>query len=121
MKFKPFILAQKMSLHSDHRKHHVGAVILRRDRVVGVGFNQRKSHPRSPHTWTIHAELKAILNAREDLTGCTIYIYREHRNGALACARPCIYCQALLREVGITAAFFSNEEGYERMKIDARW
>jgi deoxycytidylate deaminase len=117
MNFKPFILAQKMSLLSDHRKHHVGAVILRRDRVIGVGFNQRKSHPRSPHTWTIHAELKAILNAREDLTGCTIYVYREHRNGALACARPCIHCQVLLKEVGIVQAHFSTETGYGGMKI----
>lgn len=97
-------LAEKLARHSQHPKHKVGAVIVRRGVVLGVGYNKMRTHPKSatPHRRT-HAELSAVLNARCDLSGATIYVARINKNEVPALAKPCPACQALLDECGIHA------------------
>jgi len=47
----------------------VGAVIVRDERIIGQGFHRRFGGP--------HAEVEAIGNAREDITGSTMYVTLE--------------------------------------------
>lgn len=61
----------------------VGAVVVRRGRIIGRGFNQRE-HLRDP---TAHAEMIAITAAAAEvgqwrLEGCTLYVTLE----------PCAMC-----------------------------
>ena len=47
----------------------VGAVIVKNDRIIGEGFHK--------HYGSHHAEINAFLNAREDVTGATMYVTLE--------------------------------------------
>lgn len=105
-----------MAGKSDH-KHQVGAVIVNKNRIIGLGFNKAtKTHPRSPHPFkTIHAELDSILGIpKEHLRGSEIYVYREYVGGKPAMARPCKYCWALLQEVGIKTVYYTDNGEYKQ-------
>ncbi len=79
----------------------VGAVILRDDRVVGEGFNQReiKNDPMS------HAELEAIRQASSALSswrleGCTLVVTLE----------PCPMCLAALQQARIARVIYGASD-----------
>lgn len=81
--------------------HRHGCVIVRGRHILGLGFNKSKTHPRS-RSRSIHAELAAILNARTDISGATVYVARVNRRGQPRLSAPCAHCRALLHEAGIT-------------------
>lgn len=119
MKFKFFDLAKKLSKKSDYH-HKIGSVIVKKNRILGVGFNKPyKTSPHSNHPFrTIHAELDAILDAnKEDLKGSTIYVYRELRNGKIASAKPCAHCQELLKRYEIKRVFYTDEGTYKEYLV----
>lgn len=72
-----------------------------------VGFNQRKSHPlqlrfnkHNPQAIYLHAEMDAIRQVIRlqgaDLSGFKMYVARVHRDGEVACAKPCKGCQSAI-------------------------
>lgn len=80
----------------------VGAVITRGKHVVSLGFNGFASGVKDTparledrdykYPLTIHAEVNAILAAKQDLTGCTLYCTHP----------PCASCASLIIQAGIT-------------------
>lgn len=112
MKQKYFDLAVRLARLSTHPRTRVGAVIVRRGVVLGVGCNLYRTHPRSttPHR-RIHAELKAVLNAGCDITDSDVYTVRLTKRGDLACAFPCPACESLLREGAVRNVYSINERG----------
>lgn len=113
MKPKFFNLAKKLAESSDYEQHPMGAVIARGNKLISVGFNRKRTHPLSKTRFAnIHSELSAIINARGDTKGAEIYIYRETKDGKPALARPCIHCQALIREFGLKVSYYTSESGY---------
>lgn len=79
----------------------VGAVIIRGKRIVSLGFNgfpagtddsQNLYEDRDrKYLRVVHAEKNAILFAKQDLTGCTLY----------ATHFPCCQCAAFIIQAGI--------------------
>jgi len=108
-----FRLALAASEHSDHRQHLIGAVILIKNKPVGVGFNQMKTHPKAGIK-RIHAELAAIISIRNKnlLRGSSILIVRKSRSGKIGLARPCANCQKILAQYGIKRYVYSTSDGY---------
>jgi dCMP deaminase len=97
-------LAEHISTWSKDPSTAVGSCIVRPDRTIAsLGFNGLPrlvddSHDRlydreKKYPMTIHAELNAILNAKEPLAGFTIYIFPFH---------PCAPCAAAIIQSGIT-------------------
>jgi dCMP deaminase len=106
-------VAHVISTRADCVRRKVGAVVVDRDhRIVSTGYNGAPSgqpgcltkgacprgrstiEPYAPYEGNciaVHAELNAILYARRDLRGCTIYITCE----------PCQQCRQLLLAAGI--------------------
>ena len=119
MKLKHFDLAKKLSYKSDHHTFAIGCVLARGNKVVGVGFNKLKTHPRSNHSYKmLHAEISALLGvSRDDLRGCDAYLYRETKNGMKALSRPCATCEAALREAGIERVFYTVNDTYDTMEV----
>lgn len=117
MKQKYFELAKKLSIKSSHHTHKMGCVVVNKNEIVGIGFNQIKTHPKSPHPFkTLHAEISAILGVSyRDLKGCTVYVYRETKDGKPAMAKPCQVCEQALKNVGIKKVYFSvdNDKGWD--------
>lgn len=113
-KTKYFNLARLISLRSNYH-HQIGAIIVNKKEIIGLGYNKpTKTHPISKHPYqTIHAEMDAIIGIdRKKLKGADIYVYREFKDGSAALARPCKYCEALLREFGIKTMFYTTDGGY---------
>lgn len=82
----------------------VGAVIVRPDRTIAsLGFNgfprgvkdlpERLADRQTKYAMTIHAELNAIISAKEPLTGHTLYVAPFH---------PCSSCAAAIIQSGIS-------------------
>lgn len=113
MKKSLFQLAKKLSKKSDHHTHHIGCVIAKRNKIVGIGWNKLKTHPNSPHPYnSLHAELDAIIRENIDMANLEVYTYREHRDGRLANARPCKTCQAALKSIGVTKMNYTFDGEY---------
>jgi len=115
-----FELAEKISKKSVY-KHRIGSVITFKDKkILGLGFNAVKTHPRSPqpHYRTIHSELSAILNSGlEDFTNCSIYNFRKTPGGKIALSFPCKYCMQLLINLNFKEINYSSNNGYENKRL----
>lgn len=124
-----FNLARAISKESTFEKIKIGCVIVNKKEVISVGTNTPKSHPVQMIYNTkyyrdrykdgmffhhyIHAEIRAILNAeRQDLTGCSLYTYRETFNGEIANSRPCPACMKMIKNVGIKKIYYTTKDGY---------
>jgi len=109
-----------------HRIVHIGAVIVKKNRIISVGKNSKKTHPIQKYydrylsyyndvkfQHHIHAEISAIVNSNEDLYGCTMYIYRcDATEKWLKCCRPCNACYTLIKKVGIKRIVYTINNGY---------
>lgn len=98
MKF--YELATMLAYDSECR-FRMGAVITNGARIMALGTNKIKTHPvqkrYGSHVVSIHAEYAAILHARCDLTGSTLYIARFKN----LISKPCASCALLMVEAGI--------------------
>ncbi len=115
MNLKYFKKAKCLSLKSDHPKHKLGAVLVdKRGKIQGQGFNTMKTHPKSnSYHQRIHAEFASILASKESAKGCTMYVYRELKDGSMGLSAPCKYCLTLLKQYGILKVYFTTEKGYK--------
>ncbi len=109
-----------MSRKSNHHIHFLGAVIVKRGRIVGMGYNQLKTHTRANTKYsTIHAEFDAMRGVDPiDLQGADCYVFRQTRQGNLARSKPCPCCQSLLSQAGIRNVYYTSPEGYHHMRIN---
>lgn len=103
-------LARETSLWSKDSGTQVGSVIVRPDKTIAsVGFN---GFPRNVNDsqiriddrdqkllFTIHAELNAILSAKEPLNGYSIFVWPF---------QPCAQCAAALIQAGINQVYCPN-------------
>lgn len=105
-------LAEQVATWSKDPSTKVGAVITRRDNTVAsLGYNGFPRHvDDSPELYadrptklmrTVHAELNAILTAREPLTNCTLYV-------TPLC--PCSTCAAAIIQSGIHRVVYRMDQ-----------
>lgn len=112
-------LLKKLRSLSDHPLHKMSCVIADKNQIISIGYNKCKTNPNSTHKYKmIHAELDALLDNRfNDLKGCTAYIYREHRDGTPALAKPCPTCLQALKLAGIKKICYSDTGTFKMEKI----
>lgn len=106
-------LAKRLSKKSNHHRYHHGCIIVNKNTIVGFGYNQLKSHPKSPNRYKqIHAEFHAMLGvSTDDLFGSVVYVYRENKSGKIGMSKPCPDCERLLYQSGIKQIFFTTDNG----------
>ena len=124
-----FTMAKNASSFSDFPKIKIGAVIICKNKVLSVGWNVRKETPMQKkfneyrnfdpekNLNSAHAEMIALdrlikSQIEVDYSKCSIFIYREHKNGDLALARPCPACEAALRSIGIRDIYYTGNNSY---------
>jgi tRNA(Arg) A34 adenosine deaminase TadA len=109
-----FNTAYKLALTSDYGRFRVGAIVARKNKIISLGTNARKSHPlqkqftHRPHlnSWR-HAEVHSLSLARpEDLEGNDIYVCRVLMDGSLGNSKPCPGCMSALKHFNIKHAYF---------------
>jgi dCMP deaminase len=96
-------LSEHISRWSKDPSTKVGAIITNDIKIVSVGFNglpqSTKDYPEIlenrglKYKHIIHAETNAILAAKTDLTGCTIYTFPF---------LPCTRCASMVAQSGIS-------------------
>ena len=123
-----FVLAREVSKHSDYDRIHIGAVIIKKKRVLGIGFNQHKTHPkqkklnyfnaarRKKECGFLHAEVNALnhVDNIESCKGATIFVYRETLNGDIGMSRPCPACMKAIKDAGIRTVIYTTPDGVAR-------
>lgn len=119
MKLEYFMaLAKNASGKSDHAKHKLGCVIVRGSRVLGIGWNAMKTNPKSPHAFkSVHAEFMAIKNSEEEIEGATAYVFRQHKSGTWAMAKPCESCWKYLIQSGIKKVVYSFQGTFKQEEL----
>ena len=85
------------------RKAFVGAVALRRDRVLVYSRNGSTA-ANSAKIPSVHAERRLL---RKCGNGAEVYVARVLRDGHLALAKPCPYCRASLRAQGVEMVYYT--------------
>jgi dCMP deaminase len=101
-------LAQHVAGWSKDPSTQVGAVIVRPDKTIAsLGFNgfprgvmdssERLVDRPTKYEIIVHAEMNAILSARESLAGYTIFIWPFH---------PCSRCAGGIIQAGISDVYF---------------
>jgi len=103
----------RASIH-DKRKSYFGAVVARRNVIVGGGVNTNIQHPALRYYYPgysgIHAEAAAIRDATKrwgDIGGCNLFVTRILRTGEIASSsRPCKYCMVLIALFEIRRVFY---------------
>jgi deoxycytidylate deaminase len=106
--------ARKKALNNG-RVYHLAAILKRGKRVVRVGENTDKTHPRFKRTYPdgqqgshMHAEMNVLRFARP---GDTLEVIRFLKTGGRTMAKPCIYCMKHIKEAGIKRVRYTNFEG----------
>lgn len=108
------VLARDISLWSKDPSTKCGAVIIRPDRTLAsIGYNgfprgvpdieEHLSDREEKYPRVVHAELNAILNAREPLHGCTLYQFP---------GQSCSNCAAAIIQSGIRRVVNPHSEGH---------
>ena len=104
-------LAVNAALSSKERRKH-GAVVVKSNRVLGIGVNKFRNHPDiiPEHliktSCSTHAEIDA-LNKTKNTKGATIYVARVNNLGDSMFSRPCNYCYRAIREAGIKEVVYT--------------
>lgn len=130
-----FSWAKEASLNSDFHQHHLGAAIVYRGSLLATGFNSNKTSPiqkkfnrernfdvnASYAVNSLHAEcacLNKIKYLDIDFSKAVLFVYREHKNGHKALAKPCPACEKFIRNLGIKEVYYTTEQGWEHSHQD---
>jgi dCMP deaminase len=120
-------IAKEIATHSTCRRLQVGALVVRENRIISLGYNGTPSgmencshhftdedelrpdfkevHGIYSATHEVHAEMNAILFAQKEeskVVGCDLFITTE----------PCLNCTKLIITAGIKSVYFINK--YDR-------
>lgn len=116
-----FELAKVMAKKSE-LNIRVGAVLVKKNRVIAVGFNKSKTHPivkrfdyskggrfKNPG---IHGEVDCVL--RSDLrdgevVGAKMYVVRINKSGEFVASKPCLACLSMLKSYGVDKVLFYDK------------
>lgn len=110
--------AKRQALKSTHR-YKMGAIVFRKKKVISKGYNvpTKFTHPSELplkyRKWptSLHAEINALLSARQDVKGASILIVRVNVKHELMDAFPCPYCFLYIKHMGIRKIIYSTSEG----------
>lgn len=112
-------IAAKASYAHDSFAHaKVCAIIVRKRKIVSIGFNQKQTHPlqalfgRNDFSIHLHAEIDALRHAvrilGEDLQDCILYVARTKENGDIGLACPCEGCMKAIDHFNVKDVVYTK-------------
>lgn len=107
--------ARKLAINNG-RAYHVAAILRRRGKIVKIGENTCKTHPRFKRIYPdgttgshMHAEMNVLRFAME---GDEIEVMRFKRSDdGFAMAKPCKHCMFHIKDAGIKRVKYTDENG----------
>lgn len=113
-------LAYPICLSIPRQKKHV-SIIIHKNRIVSVGTNSFKTHPKAKkigyHFEEMHSELEAFQRVPYNIKKkkLTLVNVRFNRFGKLRMSRPCELCTPWCKEI-FNEIYYTTNEGLVRMK-----
>ena len=115
--------ATEIAQGSDYKQRH-GAVLYKRGRIISIGYNKKKTHPKTVpfYKWRyLHAEFDSILKVDvEEVEGASIACVRINRAGDLMPSRPCCECIKMLSFYGVIDMVYSSRNGIGKEIIQGK-
>ena len=119
-----FNAAKSVASLSDHRVR-IGSVLVKGHKIISSGYNSNTRTDKvqaeldkfefcMESAGKLHSEADCLLpfiKRKIDISGSTLYIYREKRNGEVAMSRPCSRCMRLIKMAGIKKICYTTEDG----------
>jgi deoxycytidylate deaminase len=105
-------------LNLERRTSHI-AFLIKKSKIVHIGFNLAKSHPitknykyqEHQHTG-VHAELNAcIKSGKENLNKYKLIVIRINRSNTITNSKPCIGCQGIIKQFNVGQVWYSTDKG----------
>ena len=135
---KNFLKAKSLTELSDFNKIHIGCVAVLKSKVIGVGYNTYKTHPKQKHfdsyreltvngavdkMHSLHAEISCLISIKNDnipWDKVELYIYRKKYSKPFGLARPCPACMQMIKSKGIKHIYYTTEDGlaYENLAMN---
>jgi deoxycytidylate deaminase len=110
-----------------HHAKKIGSALFNGNKLVSIGYNlYDKSHTFYSgirnfldHDKCVHSEMTALVKRQYyGDNNLILYIYRELKNGTIACAKPCNICMKLIKLAGVKRIrYTSNNNLYMEEKI----
>ena len=108
-----FDLAKQISLTVQRDRVHV-SLVIRKNKLISVGTNNWKTHPRTVELGYmlpyLHSELDAVRKINTSLDKLTLINYRFSKTGHIGMSRPCKYCMPWCINM-FDKIYYTNEEG----------
>lgn len=116
-------IALELAAAADHDvTHQLCALVVSKNKVLSVGYNQPKTHTISAETkmQQLHAEMHAVLGCPEAaVDGAEVIVVRIKPSGKPGLARPCEVCEKILRRFGVRRVFYTtNSEDPDNPEIE---
>jgi len=114
--------AREMAFNNN-RSYHLAAILRRNGRVIKIGENTNKTHPKFTRVYddgTIASHMHAEMNVlRFAEPGDELEVMRFLKTGpGFAMAKPCDHCMGYIRSAGIKKIRYTNKCGeWEQMVI----
>lgn len=116
MKVSTLLKLAKNEAEKSTYKQRMGAIIFDNNRILSRGYNVacRSVLHCNPiyrrFKTSLHAELAAVINAKRDISNCSIVVVRINKAGEFRLAKPCNHCVSYMNYVGIKEIYFSISE-----------
>ena len=99
-------MAETVSMRSKDMTTKVGVIIVSEEKNhVAIGYNgfptgmsENQSRWDNKNSYVVHAELNAVINAKADLTGWTVYTTMF----------PCTECTKMLLQTGVSRVVYKD-------------
>lgn len=106
--------ARELALNNN-QTYHLAAILYRDGKPVRVATNSSKTHPCAYRTYPdgassagLHAEMSVLRFARE---GDDLEVIRFTKTGKRTMAKPCCYCQRLIKAKKIRRTRYTDWNG----------
>lgn len=89
--------------------YRLGAVALRKGKIVGKGFNSTKTHASlwsDYEFYSCHAEVRAVIKSNKYCE--RVIVVRVDKSNKLTCAKPCDKCMRYMKDNNIKEVYYSD-------------
>jgi tRNA(Arg) A34 adenosine deaminase TadA len=107
---------------SSPSKKKIGAVLLRKNKVITTATNlEKKTHPLQAtlaekvgmkEKIYLHAEINALIKSREDADTIVVARIGGHSHNELRNSKPCPICQMALEMNSVRKIIYSTDDGF---------
>jgi deoxycytidylate deaminase len=118
LQFNRYLEIAKALLPENDCKNKHFSFIISKSRIMSIGINSIKTHPKAAELGYIyphqHSELSAIIRFPglvKDLQKCSLINIRLNNEGTAMISRPCKNCRRLIFSFAFKQVFYTNKEG----------